>query len=137
VTARLFKEGRPFDPAASEVEDHAVVRVDVAGGAVLSLACSWFLPAGRDAVIAATFYGTEGGVSMTNVDGSFYDFRTERFRGTQREELAGPPDEWGGRAAVEWTRRLADGAGFEEDVRGVVSVARVIDEVYGGCEEPV
>ena len=55
------------------------------------LACSWNLPAGQDAVIAASFYGTAGGAELRNVDGSFYDFVAERFRGTARETLAAPP----------------------------------------------
>ncbi len=140
VTARLFRSGRPFDPDAGEVEDHGLVRIDVAGGATLTLACSWFLPAGQDAVIGATFYGTEGGVSLRNVGGSFYDLCAERFRGTDREVLAEPagsggtappPDAWGGRAAVDWVRRLGAGARYDPEVQSVVDVARVVDAVYG------
>ncbi len=131
VTARLFRSGRPFDPEAGEVEDHGVVRLDLAGGTACTLACSWFLPAGRDAVIGATFYGADGGVSLRNLDGSFYDFCAERFRGTSREVLAAPPDPWGGRAVVVWVRRLAEGTGFDPEVEGVVDVARVVDRVYG------
>ena len=131
VTARLFRSGRPFEPHAGEVEDFASVRVDLADGATLSLACSWFLPAGQDAVIGARFYGTEGGVSLSNVDGSFYDLRAEHLRGTRRETVAEPPDAWGGRALVDWVRRLADGSGFDPEVADVVEVARVVDQVYG------
>ena len=131
VTSRLFRSGRPYRPGDGGVEDHGVVRLDLAGGATCSLACSWFLPAGRDAVIAATFYGDEGGVALRNVDGSFYDFRAERYRGTSREVLAAPPDEWGGRAAVDWVRRLGAGGRFDDEVARVVDVARVLDRVYG------
>ena len=45
------------------------------------LACSWVLHAGRDAVFEATFHGSDGGVGVRNVDGSFYDFRCDRCRG--------------------------------------------------------
>jgi predicted dehydrogenase len=131
VTSRLFRSGHPFDPGAGEVEDYGLVRVDLAGGTTFNLACSWFLPAGQDAVISATFYGTEGGVALYNLDGSFYDFCAERFRGTSREVLASPPDPWGGRAAVDWVRRLGEGSGFDPEVRGVTDVARVVDQVYG------
>ena len=131
VTARLFRGGRPFDPSGGGVEDHGVVRVDLAGGATFTLACSWFLPAGQDAVIGATFYGDDGGLALRNVGGSFYDFCAERFRGTSREVLSTPPDDWGGRAAVDWARRLAGGSRFDEEVAGVVEVARVLDRVYG------
>jgi len=131
VTARLFRSGRPFDPGAGEVEDHGVVRVDLAGGATLTLACSWFLPAGQDAMIGAVERGADGGVGLRNLDGSFYDLCTERFRGTSRELLAGPPDAWGGRAAVDWVRRLAGGCRFDPEVASAIEVARVVDRVYG------
>ena len=133
VSARLFRAGRPFDVSKAEgaVEDHGMVRLDLVGGITCTLACSWFLPAGQDAVIGATFYGPDGAVSLRNLDGSFYDLCAERFKGTSRQELAGPPDEWGGRAAVDWVRRLAGGTGFDPEVADVVEVARVLDQVYG------
>ena len=70
-------------------------------GSTVRIACSWNLQAGREAVIESTFFGTQGGACFRNVNGSFYDFVAERFRGTAREILAAPPDEWGGRAAVD------------------------------------
>jgi len=68
---------------------------------------------------------------MRNVDGSFFDFRAERFRGTARELLSEPPDPWGGRAAVEWTRQLARGGRFDPDVVHLVEVAAALDAIYG------
>lgn len=38
------------------------------------MACSWKLPAGRDAMIELMIYGTRGGAALRNVEGSFYDF---------------------------------------------------------------
>lgn len=131
VSARLFRRGQPFEPGFGGVEDFASVRVDVVGGATLSLACSWFLPAGRDAVIGARFFGTGGAVSLGNVDGSFYDFRAEHMTGTSHEVLAVPPDAWGGRAAVDWVRRLAGGSGYDPEIESGLAVAGVIDQVYG------
>jgi hypothetical protein len=64
------------------------------------------------------------------VNGSFYDFTVERFRGTARETLASPPDAWSGRAAVAWAERLARGARFDPDAAGLVRVAEVLDAVY-------
>ena len=130
VTSRLFAHGRPLAPGSEAVEDHAVARLDLQGGAVVNLACSWFLPAGREAVIEATFYGTEGAVSLQNVGGSFYDFRAERWHGTTREVLVEPPDPWGGRAVVAWAEQLAAGAGYDDEVESVVEVARVLDRIY-------
>lgn len=130
VTSRLFARGRPLPPGSEAVEDHAVARLDLGGGAVVNLACSWFLPAGREAVVEATFYGTSGAVSLQNVAGSFYDFRAERWHGTERQLLVEPPDPWGGRAVVAWAERLAAGAGYDPAVESVVEVARVLDRIY-------
>ena len=114
------------------VEDYAVVRLDLDTGAVVRIACSWNLHAGRDAQIEAVFHGTEGSVVLENVGGSFFDFRAELRRGTEAEELARPPDEWGGRAAIAWAERLAVGeAGFDPECERLVTLAETIDEVYG------
>jgi predicted dehydrogenase len=113
------------------VEDYAVATLQTAEGAILRLACSWRLHAGRDAVISAAFHGTEGGAALRNIDGSFYDFRAEHFRGTQCEILVQPPDAWGGRAAVDWARRLGAGERFDPAGRELLAVARVLDRIYG------
>ena len=112
------------------VEGYAVAQLDE-----VRLACSWNLHAGRDAVIEASFYGSDGAVSVTNVDGSFYDFRAERFRGTKRESLVEPPDDWMGRAAVAWAERVAAGErGFDEKAERLVDLHRTIDRIYGRVE---
>ena len=131
VTSRLYAGGRPLDGRTDVVEDYAVARIDLATGGVLTLACSWNLPAGQEAQIGATFYGTGGAVSLANVGGSFYDFRADRHDGTTRTTLVEPPDAWGGRAAVAWTRRLAAGDRFDAAAEELVDVARVLDGVYG------
>jgi predicted dehydrogenase len=129
VTSRLFADGVPL--RAGEVEDFAVAQFDLEGVALVRLACSWNLAAGRDAVIEATFHGSCGGASMRNVGGSFYDFVAERHEGTRALTLAQPPDDWGGRAAVQWARALADGARFDPEIEHVVEVAAVLDAIYG------
>jgi predicted dehydrogenase len=131
VSSRLFAGGEPLGPRPERVEDYAVVHLDLADGTAVRLACSWNLPAGQDAVIGASFYGTDGGAALRNLDGSFYDFVAERFRGTARETLAEPPDAWGGRAIVDWTERLARGERFDPDAERLVDVAEVLDRIYG------
>jgi predicted dehydrogenase len=131
ATSRLYAGGKPLRGSTREVEDYATARLDLETGASVQLACSWNLSAGRDAVISATFYGTKGGASLHNVNGSFYDFVAERFRGTARDVLAEPPDEWGGRAAVDWARRLSAGAGFDPTATHFVDLAVAIDRIYG------
>jgi predicted dehydrogenase len=130
VSSRLFSKGAPLLTLRDAVEDYAVARLDLETGGTVQLSCSWNLPAGRDAVIGATFYGTEGAAALTNVDGSFYDFRAERYRGTARESLAEPPDAWGGRAAVDWAQSLAAGATYDPAVERSVDVAAAIDRIY-------
>ena len=128
VSSQLLAEGRPV--GANAVEDYAVAHLELAGGAVVRLACSWRLPAGQEAVIEASFYGTGGGASLRNVDGSFYDFAAHRFAGTTSQLLVGPPDGWGGRAAADWAFRLASDRRFDPGAERLVDVADVLDRIY-------
>jgi hypothetical protein len=82
-------------------------------------------------MICAAFYGTGGGAALRNVEGSFYDFVAERYRGTARETLAAPPDAWGGRAAADWAARLGAGGRFSAEAERLVDIARVLDRIYG------
>ncbi len=65
------------------------------------------------------------------VDGSFHDFVVERFHGTRREVVAGYPDPWGGRALIDWVRRLGENRRFAPAARRFVEVAAVVDRIYG------
>ncbi len=134
VTSRLFSQGKPLRHRHQAVEDYAEARLDLAGGATVRLACSWKLPAGCDAVIQGAFYGTKGGAAFHNVNGSFYHFQAERFVGTRRELLCAEPEEWSGRAALDWTKRLAAGAGFDPAARHFVQVAQVLDRIYESAD---
>ena len=131
VSARLLAGGETLGRRADAVEDYGLATLDLATGTVVQLGCSWRLQAGRDAIISAAFYGTEGGARLANVAGSFYDFKAERYRGTARETLSGPPDAWGGRAAADFATRLAAGERFDAAAEQLVAVARVLDRIYG------
>ncbi|MDH6595009.1 putative dehydrogenase [Variovorax sp. TBS-050B] len=130
VSSRLHAGGRRLALPSGVVEDHAVAQIDLAGGCVVRLACSWNLPAGRDAVIEAAFHGTQGGAAFRNVGGSFYDFTAERFEGTRALPLAAPPDDWGGRAATHWARALARGGRYDPAIERLAEVAAVLDAIY-------
>jgi predicted dehydrogenase len=118
VRARL--RGTPVETFATAELDH------------VRIACSWDSHAGEDARIEATFLGADGGVRVENVGGSFYDFRCERLTRTSRETLVEPPDEWPGRAAVDWARRVAGGERFDaREGEELVRVARILDRIYG------
>jgi predicted dehydrogenase len=132
VTSRLH--GEPL-------EHHAAVQLDLETGAVMQIACSWRLHAGRDCVFEASFYGTRGGAAIRNVGGSFYDFAAERFEGTRSERIAAPPDDWGGRGVVDWARRIGEGARFDDEAEQYVRVHEVLDRIYAssapaGADEP-
>jgi predicted dehydrogenase len=130
VESRLFYQGRRMKKRENVCEDYARARLDLASGSVIDLACSWHLHAGRDAAIRLAFYGTKGAVAMENRDGSFFDFIAERFTGTMRTLLCAPPDQWGGRAAVDWVRRVALGSRYDPEIERMLKVAQVLDEIY-------
>jgi predicted dehydrogenase len=118
VRSRLV--GAPVETWATADLDH------------VRLACSWHLHAGRDAIIEAHFHGRDGGVAVTNVYGSFYDFRCDRFHGTRRETVFEGRDDWMGRAAVAWAERVARGERFDErEADELVRVAEIVDRIYG------
>ncbi len=131
VSSRLYAKGELLGENPTAVEDYAIAELAFRNGAAVRLACSWNLSAGCDAVIQMSFHGTRGGATLSNVGGSFFDFTAERFRGTARERLASPPDAWGGRAAVDWASRLAQGSGFDPAAERLIEVAALIDRIYG------
>jgi predicted dehydrogenase len=112
------------------VEDHAAALLTLSGGTTVSLACSWRLAAGADCLVAARFHGTQGGVALRNVNGSFYDLEVVRLAGTREEPVAGPPDAWGGRAAVAFARAVAAGGRYDPAVEGLLDVHATLDRFY-------
>lgn len=131
VTSRLMADGRPLDSDGKQVEDYATARLDLAEGTSVDLSCSWNLPTGKEAVIEAAFYGTDGGVALRNIDGSFYDFCVEHFEGTSREVMAEPPDAWGGRAVCAWADQLSESPRYDPAIEHVLPVAETLDAIYG------
>jgi predicted dehydrogenase len=130
VTSRLYANGQLLPKPVDDVEDFVVAQFVLEGGAVVRLACSWNLQAGREAVIEMSIYGSEGGLSLANVDGSFYDFTVERFRKTLRETISAPPDAWGGRAITAWARRLARDPRYDPQADHLLDVAEVMEAIY-------
>ena len=132
-SAALFSEGLAVEAGSSRVEDYAAATLIVEGGTHATLACSWRLSAGADAVISASFYGTAGGVVVRNLGGSFWDFETLHLEGRQARRLGGAPDDWAGRAILDWTRRLSSGAGFDPAVERAVAGAEALDSIYAAA----
>lgn len=133
VKSHLFSNGRKIISNNEQVEDFASVSMTTEKDTLINLECSWHISAGRDAVIEAKFYGTEGGAAFRNINGSFYDFTAEKYKGTKTETLVSPPDEWSGRAGIAWAEKLTKGIGYEaESSREFVKTAEIIDLIYKG-----
>jgi predicted dehydrogenase len=131
VTSQLLAGGKPLRRGEA-CEDYGAAQLTLSTGAVVQLACSWRLPAGQDCVIEASFYGTRGGATFRNLDGSFYDFEALLFHGTAREVLVRPPDAWGGRAAAGWARQLARSRSFDGEASDLAVTAEALDRIFCG-----
>lgn len=130
VHSALYVKGERLLDRLNAVEDYATATLNVADGITVRLACSWRLHAGQDAVIEAVVYGSEGGAGLRNVNGSFYDFTAEHYRGTRRKRLATPPDAWDGRAAVAWAQQLTGSSRYDRSIEQIEHVAQVLDRIY-------
>ncbi len=129
VASRLYSRGTRYN--SDRVEDHALCSLELSNGTSLRMACSWGLSVGQDALIEMTFYGTDGTLSIKNVNGSFYDFTLERYFATRREVLCEPPDPWGSGAIVDWAQRLSAGQGFNPECEQYHKVSVALDKIYG------
>lgn len=131
TTAQLLSKGEPIR-SAEQVEDYASAQLVTRNGTSVQLACSWRVPAGYDARIEITFFGTRGGACFRNVNGSFYDFVAERYSTNRNQQvLAKPPEPWGGRAAVAWARQLGLDPSFDPSIASLEFVASTLDRLYG------
>src|SRR5947209_214228 len=132
VNSRLYSQGRQLDRQSNAVEDYATAQIDTDSGVTLNMQCSWRLSVGQDCIISAEFFGSCGGAAFHNVNGSFYDFVAERYEGTKRIHLVSPPDNWPGRAALEWVKHLQSSELFDVSNSQLIRVAEVLDSIYEG-----
>jgi predicted dehydrogenase len=114
-----------------EVEDFASANILLDNGISAYLSCSWNNSIGQDAVIEASFFGTKGSAVFKNVNGSFLDFNAELNKGAWKGIQVSPPDDWMGRAAVEWTKRVAGNNTFDPKAYEFIKTAAIIDKIYG------
>lgn len=128
--ANLLAQGRPLVSRGERVEDFAEAQLKTSTGISIHLACSWKLSVGKDAQIALKIYGTEGGVSFHNVNGSFYDFQTDIYTQNNLQTIVSPPDDWGGRAIQNWGRQLIKGNQFNPENYELIKSAALLEEIY-------
>ncbi|MGK7396809.1 MAG: Gfo/Idh/MocA family protein [Candidatus Cyclobacteriaceae bacterium M3_2C_046] len=131
VCSNLHVGGKKINQPENQVEDNALALLTTDQGTAIKIACSWNLPAGKEADIQLNVYGTKGGAAFRNTNGSFYDFEALKFEGTQTKKLFSGPDEWGGRAGIDWLQKLVKSNTYDASIEDVVKVAKVIDLIYG------
>lgn len=129
VHGGAFRNGEPL--RAGAVDDFASARIEVEGGAAVSLAVSWKAHAGQDCVIRTTLLGTAGGAEFRNVDGAFYDFELARFDGRSTAIEVSESRDWLGKAILDWVGRLTAANRFDPEIERSVTVSEVVDAVYG------
>lgn len=131
--AFLFAGGRAMqsgtDPAR-DVEDFTIANFRRSDGAAVRLACSWHAHAGRDAAIGCEIFGSGGGASWRNVNGSFYQFELDVHHGRTVERIADGADDWGSRALEEWIYALRAGAAYDPSAAVSIAVAKQVDAIY-------
>jgi predicted dehydrogenase len=135
ATACEVETARTLSLQGHEVEDQASAQLALGDDEVRArLACSWFQSAGGKCAFECTARGTDGAVSVRNVGGSFYDFRTELWQGTSAESLIEPPDSWGGRAIGAWARQLTGDRRYDPAADELELLAAVLDDVYAKAD---
>lgn len=131
VDSTLFSKGKILKHDDMEsVEDYVSAQMETETGVVIRLVCSWNLPAGQDAEIRASFYGTKASALFYNVNGSFYDFEAALCHGTSRKLISVPPDDWGGRAIRNWAHLLQESSHFRNSAFEFYESAGIIDRIY-------
>ncbi len=131
VRSHLWAGAAHLAPGDEAIEDFALASLELETGALVRIACSWGASIGADARVELLFHGEHGAARFHNLAGSFYDFAAEHLAGTGVRPLAEPPDEWPGRALVEWAHALGAGCGFDPVAEQHVAVAQVMDAIYG------
>jgi predicted dehydrogenase len=126
----IRRKGKPIVNHWEEVEDYATTQFKTSNGVHVQMSCSWNLPLGKDAEIAFRIFGTEGGASFHNINGSFYNFESEYYQGTQKTTLTSPPDDWGSKALINWSKDLARNSGFRIQAEEFIRSASVLEEIY-------
>lgn len=130
LCSNLFAHGKPLHAPGLEGEDYASVHINFTGGLTAQLCCSWNLPAGEEAQIELNFYGTKGGASFRNTNGSLYDFKAVMYKGMKCHILSLPPDDWGGRASLHWASLLSKENRYVNEVDNYLKIAQTLDLIY-------
>lgn len=130
VRAQRYCRGERLRGGDARVEDQATALLTLASGASARLSCAWWAHAGRDVVIDAAVYGTNGAVRLHNRNGSFSDLVVEHHEGNRRRILETPDQRWGARELARWVHALARGARYDAAAAAqFFATARVLDRI--------
>ncbi len=130
INSSLFVQGNALTTPLVQSEDYVMSQLTFSGGLVTQLCCSWSAHTGKEAIIEFNFYGTKGGATFRNVNGSQFDFKGEYYKGTKRQVLSLPPDEWYGKSAVQWATLLANKNEYRWEVESYLKTANTLDRIY-------
>lgn len=130
VDSILMAKGKVIDKPENVSEDYVSAHMITETGVSIRLTCSWDLSAGQNAEIKASYYGYNGAAIFSNVNGSYYDFETRLCRRTTSKIISSPPDDWGGRALINWTRRIQKDNSFDNEALQYYKVSKVLDMIY-------
>lgn len=122
--------GKPVLSFGERVENFSEAQLKSSTGISIRMACSWKLSVGKDAEIYLKIFGTEGGASFHNVNGSFYDFQADIFSQNSTQTIVGPPDDWGGRAIENWALQLGKNNKFNHDNYELIKGASLLEDIY-------
>ncbi len=130
IKSTLYSKGKRIVKYNEIVEDYACSSMTFTNGVNANIACSWNLSAGCDAVISFTIYGTEGGLSMRNHNGSFYEFDTYHFKSRDVSTICNEEGAWGGKAITDWAKMVMLSGNYDNRAEQLIQVADVIDLIY-------
>ena len=112
------------------VEDFAEAQLMTKEGVSIRLACSWKHSVGKDASIHVRINGTDGGLEFQNVNGSFYEFRSDIYKQNHASSLISSLDFWEGKMLKKWVEELKEGKGYNPSCNGLIRTAEIIDQIY-------
>lgn len=131
VDSVLMEKGRVIEKEKMHVsEDYVSAQMVTENGISIRLTCSWDISAGRNADIQASFFGTQASALFYNVNGSYYDFETRFCHRTSGEIISKPPDDWGGKALIAWTKKIQRDNSFNDEALQYYKVAKILDRIY-------
>lgn len=127
--ANILINGYPVVNQDEQAEDYAEV---ILTGKHISfhLTSSWMLSVGKDVDISFKVYGTEGGASFFNINGSFVDFQLDLYKQNLKETIVEEGDDGIHKGIQEWASKISKGNHYDESNQQFIQVATVVENIY-------